>query len=136
MRTRAVAFLEATREVEIAALETAIADGGGEVLQRADGIVIAAFGSASACLRVCASLPDGVRVGSSCGDVLYEDGLVYGLPVIEASRLMDFAAPGQIVCAQRLVGVGDLPIESFRSLGELEMRGFEARLPACELLRR
>jgi class 3 adenylate cyclase len=98
-------------------------------------MVIAAFGSAEAALRTCASLPGDARVGLSCGDVLYENGALHGLPVIEASRLRDIATPGQILCAARLVRAGDLPAASFRSVGSIAIRGLVAALPVCEMLR-
>ena len=39
-----------------------------------------------------------IRVGISVGDVSWEDGDCFGLPVVEAARLEAAAAPGQVLC--------------------------------------
>ena len=41
-----------------------------------------------------------LRVGISAGDVSWEDGDCFGLPVVEAARLESVADPGQILCAE------------------------------------
>jgi class 3 adenylate cyclase len=126
-----VAFLETSSDE----LAVALAGAGAEIIQRLDTLVVAAFGSAELAMRLCAALPRDVRAGLSCGDVLYEDGALHGLPVIEASRLRDLAAPGQILCAGRLLHVGDAGPESSRSVGDLEIRGLPERLAVRELVR-
>jgi len=131
VRLRAVAFVDALGE----AGDEEMAEPDHEIIQRLAGLVIVAFGSAEAAARTCASLPGDVRAGVSCGDVLYDNGALHGLPVIEASRLRDIATPGQILCAERLVRAGDLPDSSFRRVGPIEIRGLPKPLSVCELIR-
>ena len=139
VRLRAVAFIEIAGESPQALrsrVAQAVEQAGGELVQVMHRLVLAAFDSASACARSCRTLGAELRAGVSCGDGLYEGGLVHGLPVIEASRLRDAAAPGQVLCAGRLVRLAGLPAEDFRALGALELAGLAAPLPAFELRRR
>ena len=82
---------------------------------------------------------DGVRlearVGLSVGDVSWEGGDCFGLPVVEAARLTAAAAGGTIVCAHlvELMARGRGGFE-YRSLGELDLAGLAAPLMACEVM--
>jgi hypothetical protein len=59
VRLRVVAFLETSSD----ALADALAGAGGEIIQRLDTLVVAAFGSAELAMRLCAALPRDVRAG-------------------------------------------------------------------------
>ncbi len=76
-----------------------------------------------------------VRVGLSVGDVSWESGDCFGLPVVEAARLQAAAAGGQIVCAElvELMARGRGGFE-YRSLGELDLKGLASPIRACEVL--
>ena len=68
----------------------------------------------------------GLRVGVGAGDVGWEDGDVFGTPVVEAQRLCAAAAAGEILVADtvRLLAGSSLeaPVED---AGELALRGLE-----------
>jgi class 3 adenylate cyclase len=72
-----------------------------------------------------------LRVGVSVGDVAWEDGDCFGLPVVEAARLEASAASGQILCSAvvKLMSGGRAGVE-FESVGELELKGLEAPVEA------
>ncbi|MGH9041221.1 MAG: hypothetical protein ACRDZ3_13425 [Acidimicrobiia bacterium] len=42
-------------------------------------------------------VPLAIRVGLSLGEVTFEDGDLFGVPVVEAARLVAAAGPGQIL---------------------------------------
>jgi hypothetical protein len=134
----AVVFFEVDGEPPAAArsrVAEAVADAGGELVQVMHRLVLAAFSSASSFARLCRGLGPDVRAGASCGDVLFEGGLLHGLPVVEASRLKDAASPGQLLCARRLVRLAALPPEAFRPLDDRMLEGLASPLAVCELLR-
>ena len=130
---RAVAFFE-PGATDAAAVQRAVVSEEGELMQVLPEIILAAFGSAAACLRTCRVLASRVRAGASCGDVLDEGGLLFGLPVIEASRLKDRAAPGQVLCAQRLLAVARFPEHSARPIGAFVLKGLPDPLTVSEIL--
>ena len=68
-----------------------------------------------------------VRVGVSAGDVAWEDDDCFGTAVVEAARLCDVAAPGQIVVSEvvRLLA-GSRGGHAFESLGSLDLKGLGA----------
>ena len=76
-----------------------------------------------------------VRIGLSVGDVTFEDGDCFGLPVVEAQRLEGAAEPGTILCADLVVhlarGRGG---HDFRSVGLLELKGLSDPLAASEVV--
>ena len=76
-----------------------------------------------------------VRVGISVGDVTFEGGDCFGLPVVEAQRLEAAAEPGTVVCADVVAllarGRGG---HEFRSLGALELKGLAQPVPASEVV--
>ncbi len=77
-----------------------------------------------------------VRIGISAGDVTVEpDGDCFGLPVVEAQRLEGAAAPGQILCSSLVRGLArGRGAHTFRSVGELELKGLPEPVPADEVL--
>ena len=75
-----------------------------------------------------------IRVGISVGDVSWEDGDCFGLPVVEAARLEAAAEPGQVLCAEivRMLARGRAGVE-FRPVGELLLKGLDEPVAACEI---
>lgn len=76
-----------------------------------------------------------VRVGISVGDVTFEGGDCFGLPVVEAQCPEAAAAPGTVVCADVVAllvrGRGG---HEFRSLGALELKNLAQSVPASEVV--
>jgi class 3 adenylate cyclase len=82
-----------------------------------------------------APVPIGIRVGMSAGDVVWEDGDCFGTPVVEASRLCDAAADGQILVSDvvRLLA-GSRGGHRFSAVGALELKGLTEPLGASEVV--
>lgn len=76
-----------------------------------------------------------VRVGISMGDATRSEGDVFGVPVVEAARLCAKANPGQVLLSNvTRVMVGRRGEHTFRSVGDLELKGLPEPVAACELL--
>jgi hypothetical protein len=133
VRLLAIAFIQSGRGGRDS-VEQTVASGGGEVLQVRDPLVIAAFESSVDCVSACLALGADVRAGVSCGDIVCDGEMFQGVPVIEASRLMDRATPGEILCADRLVTVCGLK-RCFSEARSFELKGLAAPLSARALLR-
>jgi len=75
-----------------------------------------------------------VRVGLALGDVSFEDGDVFGTPVVEAARLMGAARGGQILASSlvRLAG-GAQSGAAIADVGPLQLKGLPDPVPACEI---
>ncbi|HAM02265.1 MAG TPA: hypothetical protein DCQ30_08590 [Acidimicrobiaceae bacterium] len=75
-----------------------------------------------------------VRVGLSAGDVALEKGDVFGVPVVEASRLCASANGGEILVAElvRSLCRGRGAFQ-FASYGDLELKGLAEPLPTCRV---
>jgi class 3 adenylate cyclase/tetratricopeptide (TPR) repeat protein len=75
-----------------------------------------------------------IRIGISSGDVSWEDGDCFGTPVVEASRLCDIAAGGQIIVSnvvRLLAGSrGDL---QFNAMGPVDLKGLSAPIETSEV---
>jgi class 3 adenylate cyclase/tetratricopeptide (TPR) repeat protein len=76
--------------------------------------------------------PVSVRIGISVGDIVHQDGDIFGTPVVEAARLEASAAPGQILCSEmvRMLARGRGDYE-FDLIGLLELKGLPEPLAAC-----
>ena len=75
-----------------------------------------------------------VRIGLSAGDVEFEDGDVFGTPVIEASRLCAAARGGQVLAAEVVrVLAGSRGGHRFTPVGTLDLKGFPDPVPAVEV---
>jgi class 3 adenylate cyclase len=138
---------DSLRRAHFAALRTTIeGTGGTEVKTTGDGL-LATFSSATDAVgcavrmqqavdahRRTAGIPLSIRVGLSLGDVSFEDGDVFGTPVVEAARLVAAARGGQIVASSlvRLVAGGRCPA-TFADLGALELKGLPSPVLACEV---
>ncbi len=122
------------------------AHGGHEVKNTGDGL-LATFGAAAVAVRAAvaiqqatdrhaasAGLALSVRVGVALGDVTFEDGDVFGTPVVEAARLVAAARPGQILATAVVrVVAGSRSGATFTDLGAVELKGLPEPLPACEV---
>jgi class 3 adenylate cyclase/tetratricopeptide (TPR) repeat protein len=78
--------------------------------------------------------PLSVRIGISAGDLTFEDGDCFGMPVIEAARLCDAASGGQVLAAEMvrwLVRGGE---HRFSPVGPLDLKGLSEPVPACEVV--
>jgi class 3 adenylate cyclase len=146
-RLGAEAF-DTVRQTHFAALRQAIdRHGGEEIKNTGDGLMVT-FGSVVAALRGAAAMqratdrqarigpaPISIRVGLSIGEVTFEDGDVFGAPVVEAARLVATAGPGKILTtaiARTLAG-GRTDAE-FVDLGPMELKGLPDPVPVCEVL--
>ena len=101
-----------------AALTAAVTAHRGRVVKGGGDGIMAAFESASDGVAAAVAMQQavyevgrrrrlrlGMRVGVSAGDVSWEAGDGFGLPVVEAARLQEAAAPGQILCAEIVRGL-------------------------------
>ncbi len=136
------------RGVHDAILTDTITTSGGRVVKHLGDGFMAAFPSAAGAVAAAVALQQEidranrrgateamrVRVGISTGDVTFEGGDCFGLPVVEAQRLEASAEPGTIRCAEmvKLLARGRGGHE-FVPLGELTLKGLPEPLPACEV---
>jgi class 3 adenylate cyclase len=120
--------------------------GGTEVKSTGDG-VLATFTSAAGAIECAVGMQQtvawlgastglrlAIRVGLALGDVSFEDGDVFGAPVIEAARLVAAASGGQILATAvvRLVA-GRRSEAVFTDLGCVDLKGLPAPVPTCEV---
>ena len=65
-----------------------------------------------------------IRVGIAAGDVSWEDGDCFGLPVVVAARLQADAQPGQILASQVVRWLaGDRAGDRYEPLGTRDLKG-------------
>lgn len=139
---------EALRGVHDSILIDAIVANGGRVVKHLGDGFMAVFTSAAGAVSAAVGLQQEleranrrgagerlrVRVGISTGDVIYDGGDCFGLPVVEAQRLEASAEPGTIRCAELVKhlarGRGG---HEFVALGDLELKGLAEPLAACEV---
>src|SRR6201997_823638 len=114
---------EAMRRAHFNALRIAASQcQGTEIKSTGDGMVFtfSSAGDALACMIRMQQATDlaarrnggdpRIRIGASCGEINREDNDIFGISVVEAARLCDAAAPGQIL-------VADLVSQLVRGLG-------------------
>ena len=71
---------------------------------------------------VVAGLPP-AHVGLHAGPVIFQEGDYYGQTVNVASRIADYARPGEVIVSQTVVDAsGDAPV-AFRAVGPVELKG-------------
>jgi class 3 adenylate cyclase/DNA polymerase III delta prime subunit len=76
-----------------------------------------------------------VRVGVSIGDISAEQGDVFGVPVVEASRLCATAGGGEILAADLVRALArGRTATVFEPMGELELKGLQEPLAACRVV--
>ncbi|HWC11474.1 MAG TPA: AAA family ATPase [Acidimicrobiales bacterium] len=140
------AFDEVRREHFTRLRGAAVQNSGRQVKTLGDGVLVV-FDSASdavACAIAMQQLvelqartrdiPLAIRVGLAVGEVTFEEGDVFGRPVVQAARLVDLARGGQILAAQavRLMASGS-PGATFREVGLLHLRGLPEDVLAFEV---
>ena len=136
------------RRTQDALLGRAVTDHGGEVVKGLGDGIMASFISAADAVAAAVAIqqrsdlhgrrhPDeafAVRVGISVGDVCIEDGDVFGVPVVEASRLCAAANGTEILVAELVRalcrGRGGFQFEPY---GDLELKGLAEPLASCRL---
>ena len=126
--------------------EAVTAAGGEEIKNTGDGI-LATFSSAVDALAAAvaaqqatdrqaqsADVPVSIRVGMSIGEVAFEDGDVFGTPVVEAARLVAAAKPGQILATAVLrMLAGSRAGVGFTDLEPLSLKGLPEPVAVCEV---
>ncbi len=138
---------DALQAVHDRLLRDVIDSHGGEVVKGSGDGVLATFRSATDALSACVEVQQRfdaysrsvggddrivVRVGLSAGDVVHQDGDIFGTPVVEAVRLQEAAEPAQILCSDlvRSLGRGRRG-HRFDTLGLLELKGLPDPVAAC-----
>jgi class 3 adenylate cyclase/DNA-binding CsgD family transcriptional regulator len=114
--------------------------GGREVKTLGDGI-LAVFGSATEAVAGAVAMQQAVaaseislRVGLALGDVTFDEGDVFGTPVVEAARLVAAARGGQIVATALVrAAIGGRSEASFRDLGPVTLKGLPEPVLAYEV---
>jgi class 3 adenylate cyclase len=66
------------------------------------------------------------HVGVSAGPVVVRGGDYFGRTVNLASRIADYARPGELLVSQEVVDAADLPDVEFTEIGPVELKGFAA----------
>ncbi|MFL5782621.1 MAG: ATP-binding protein [Thermoleophilaceae bacterium] len=139
------AAAEALRRDHFAILRESVeATGGREVKNVGDGLMVV-FGSCSSAVACGVDMQQrierrnrradeqfAVRIGISMGEADVEEGDYFGPPVVEAARLCNAAAGGQVLCGDMVRAMARQGAE-FRSVGELELKGLAEPFPAHEV---
>ena len=75
-----------------------------------------------------------LRVGLAVGEVGFEEGDVFGTPVVEAARLVASASAGQILCTALVRAIaGSRAGVTFSDRGAMELRGLPDPVAVCEV---
>ena len=74
-----------------------------------------------------AGLPP-AHVGLHAGPVLFQEGDYFGRTVNAASRVADYARPGEVVVSQEVVDAADATPASFVEIGPVELKGLSEAL--------
>jgi tetratricopeptide (TPR) repeat protein len=75
-----------------------------------------------------------MRVGISVGEVTWEDGDCFGIPVVEAGRLCAAAGGGQILCSDLVRALGHGPAgPALHAAGDLQLKGLPEPVTAWEV---
>ncbi len=137
---------EHLREEHFGLLRDAVGEAGGrEVKNTGDGLMVA-FDSAAAAVSCAVSIqqrferrnrsaaePLLIKAGVSAGDASTAEGDVFGMPVIEAARLCDRCAAGQILAKVLVAHLAAGRGHAFVSLGVLDLKGLPEPLNAVEV---
>lgn len=136
---------EELRRQHFALLREAIGENGGrEVKNLGDGLMVSFPSSSGAvsCAVAMQQLLDlrnrsadeqlMIRIGISAGEADVDEGDYFGPPVIEAARLCNRAAGGQILCGD-LVRMMAREGHAFRSVGRLDLKGLPEPYPTHEV---
>jgi class 3 adenylate cyclase/tetratricopeptide (TPR) repeat protein len=119
--------------------------GGREVKNTGDGLMVA-FDSAAAAVSCTVSVqqrferrnrseaePLLIKAGLSSGDATTAEGDVFGMPVIEAARLCERCAAGQILAKDLVAHLAAGRGHTFASLGALEFKGLSEPMSTVEV---
>jgi len=98
----------ALETVENNDLPAQIIAGGGEVTQVTGNVMVVSFDSSITAINLISELNHVIRAGMSCGDVLYERGLIHGAPVHEAHMLLQAAGEKQVLVVGRIADLAGL----------------------------
>jgi len=140
---------ESLRRTHFRILREAVAGAGGvEVKNLGDGLMVA-FESARAAVDCAVAMQRGVhrhnsraigrqlsvRVGLHVGEPIRDEDDYFGTPVVIAKRLCDAASGGQILASDLVFGlVGRRDGVSFRSVGQVSLKGLAEPMPAQEIV--
>ena len=69
-----------------------------------------------------AGLPP-AHVGLHAGPVIFQEGDYYGQTVNVASRIADYARPGEVLVSQEVVDAASGTAVTFREIGPVELKG-------------
>jgi adenylate cyclase len=75
-----------------------------------------------------AGLPP-AHVGLHAGPVIFQDGDYYGQTVNVASRIADYARPGEVLVSQEVVDASSGAEVAFREIGPVELKGVSDAMP-------
>jgi class 3 adenylate cyclase/tetratricopeptide (TPR) repeat protein len=134
------------RRAHFATLRGAVEQAGGKEVKGLGDGVLTVFGSATAALDCAVAIqqaadlqartgaPIAVRIGVSLGDVIFEEGDVYGTPVVEAARLVAAARGGQILATAVVRAVaGGRCRATVTDMGLLVLKGLAEPVATCEV---
>ncbi len=137
---------EELRREHFGALRTPLVDGGREVKNLGDGLMVV-FESVTAALAAAVAMQQAielrnrdsdvelsVRIGLSTGEADVDEDDYFGTPVVEAARLCARAEGGEILVHEvvRML-VGSRGGFHFEPVGELELKGLESPVPTSRL---
>ncbi|MGH8971717.1 MAG: ATP-binding protein [Acidimicrobiia bacterium] len=147
LTTLGEAAFDEFRQQHFATLRDAVERHGGEEIKTLGDGILAVFGAAADALTGAVSMqqtvelqartaphPVSIRIGLALGDVAFEEGDVFGAPVVEAARLVAQARGGQILASDlvRVVAGGRCSL-SFTELGPVVLKGLPEPLSVCEV---
>ncbi len=71
-----------------------------------------------------------LRIGLATGEVIVEEGDIFGRAAIESTRITSYASPGQVLCCAMTQALAaprlQYPVEP---VGEVQLKGFDAPMP-------
>ena len=135
------------RRVHFASLRDAIGQTRGQQVKTLGDGVLAVFDSAAHAVECAVAMqqaveqqarssrvPLALRVGIALGDVSFEEGDVFGTPVVEAARLVASTGPGQILATRVVQAVaGRRCGATFSDVAALDLKGLPAPVQVCEV---
>ena len=141
------AAFDEVRRAHFAALREVLARHGGEEVKTLGDGLLAVFGSAADAVSCAVAVQQAVdrqsrrgparlsvRVGLALGDVSFEEDDVFGTPVVEASRVVTAARPGQILVTSVVpVVAGGRSGVTFIERGPIDLKGLPKPVPVSEV---
>jgi adenylate cyclase len=109
---------------------TSLQHGGRPVKWLGDGVMLY-FPEAGPAVLAALEMVEGVaaaglppaHVGVHAGPVLFQEGDYYGQTVNVASRIGEYARPGEVLVSQEVVDAADDAAVTFRAIGPVELKG-------------